>query len=122
MRKISWIIKDENFDKSKIEFNGNKYMLGNGYIGYRGTMEEYSKEGLTACVLPSVYDKVEGKWREPVNLPNGFFLKLYCDGEPLSVLSSKIEQHEQGIDVRNAVHFRKTIFQTKTGKKSTIID
>lgn len=121
MRKISWIIKDENFDKSKIEFNGNKYMLGNGYIGYRGTMEEYSKEGLTACVLPSVYDKVEGKWREPVNLPNGFFLKLYCDGEPLSVLSSKIEQHEQGIDVRNAVHFRKTIFQTKTGKKVQLL-
>ena len=31
------------FEKEHIAFNGNKFLMGNGYFGVRGTMEEYNK-------------------------------------------------------------------------------
>jgi trehalose/maltose hydrolase-like predicted phosphorylase len=114
---VEWLVKDENFDKSKIELNGNKYLIGNGYMGYRGTMEEYSKERLVACNLSNLYDKVGDKWREPVNAPNGLFTRLFCNEELLSVLSCEVEEHEQCLDIKNAVHKRHTVFTTSKGIK-----
>lgn len=112
---LEWLLKEIEYDKDKIELNGNKYIIGNGYMGYRGTLEEFSKKQLVACNLSGVYDKVEDKWREPVNAPNGIYTKLYCNGEPLSVLESKIGFHEQSLDIKNAVHKRTTQFITSEG-------
>lgn len=112
---MEWFIKESGFDKDKIELNGNKFLIGNGYMGYRGTMEEFSKEQLVACNLSDLYDKVGDKWREPVNAPNGLFTRLYCNGELLSVLSSDIECHEQELNIRNSTHRRYTKFITSGG-------
>ena len=43
-------------DKESIPFHGNKYLIGNGYLGVRGTMEEYKKENMPVdmniyCIL-----------------------------------------------------------------------
>lgn len=112
---MEWLIREEGFDKSKIELNGNKYLIGNGYMGYRGTMEEYTSEQLVACNLSGLYDKVGEKWREPVNTPNAAVTRFFCNGELMSVLSSKFTKHEQSLDIRNAVHRRKTEFITSEG-------
>ncbi|GFZ34482.1 kojibiose phosphorylase [Clostridium zeae] len=114
---MEWLIKENIFDKDKIELNGNKFLIGNGYMGYRGTMEEFSKEQLVACNLSDLYDKVGDKWREPVNAPNGLLTRLYCNGELLSVLSSDIECHEQELNIRNSTHRRYTKFITSSGIK-----
>ena len=114
---MEWLIRESGFNKDKIELNGNKFLIGNGYMGYRGTMEEFSKEQLVACNLSDLYDKVGDKWREPVNAPNGLFTKLYCNGELLSVLSSDIECHEQELNIRNSTHRRYTKFITSSGIK-----
>ncbi|WP_139903266.1 glycoside hydrolase family 65 protein [Clostridium thermarum] len=114
---MEWIVKDEKFHKNKIEHNGNKYLIGNGYMGYRGTMEEYTKDQLVACNLSNVYDKVGNKWREPVNAPNGLITRLYCNGEPMSVLSGEVLEHEQVLDIKNVVHKRHTIFTTSKGAR-----
>ena len=83
---MSWIIEDKSFIRENIELNGSRFLLGNGYMGYRGTMEEYDKDRLVACNLLGLYDKVGDKWREPVNAPNGFYTRLSCDGLPLNML------------------------------------
>jgi trehalose/maltose hydrolase-like predicted phosphorylase len=108
---MSWILKDDEFKVEKIELNGNKFLLSNGYMGYRGTLEEFSKEQFTGCILAGLYDQVESKWREPVNAPNGLYVKLYCNGEPLTVFDSKINEHCQILDIKNALHRRRTSFQ-----------
>jgi len=48
---MNWTAKDSCFDKQLVTTNGNKYMLGNGYMGYRGTLEEFSKTELAAVTL-----------------------------------------------------------------------
>jgi nigerose phosphorylase len=109
---MSWTVMDEAFDKAKIELNGNKYLIANGYMGYRGTLEEYTKEQFTGCILAGLYDQVGDKWREPINAPNGLYTKVYCDGEPATVFSCEIAQHRQSLDIRAAVHRRETTLKT----------
>jgi trehalose/maltose hydrolase-like predicted phosphorylase len=60
------------FHKDTIPSDGNKYLLGNGYLGCRGTLDEYTKKELVGLNLPGLYDEVSGKWCESVNSPNPF--------------------------------------------------
>lgn len=113
---MSWIIEEKSFNKENTALNGNKFLLGNGYMGYRGTMEEFEKEQMAACTLAGVYDRSGDKWRELVNAPNGLFTRIFCDGELLSVLSSEVKEHSQSIDIQTALHKRNTTFMTQNRK------
>ncbi|QSF43658.1 glycoside hydrolase family 65 protein [Paenibacillus tianjinensis] len=107
---MSWMVQDQVFDRERITSNGNKFMAGNGYMGYRGTLEEFGKEQLAAVTLAGVYDQAAGKWREPVNAPNGLFTRLSSNGQQLGVLDTEPEAHTQELDIRGAVHKRETVY------------
>lgn len=118
---MDWKITEKNqLTAQDVDRQGNKLLISNGYIGYRGTLEEFDKDQKTATVVSGLYDKVGGRWREPVNLPNGCFVQVYCDGVPLHVLTSNVITHAQGVDMRNAVHERETIFETAAGAHLTV--
>ncbi|EFM08782.1 glycoside hydrolase family 65 central catalytic [Paenibacillus curdlanolyticus YK9] len=114
---MSWIVEQSGFDPDKITINGNKFMQGNGALGYRGTLEEFTKEQLTACTPAGLYDKVGDQWREPINAPNGLSTRWFGDGEPLGLLTSRHESHMQSLNMRNAVFQRATTFVTSGGKQ-----
>ncbi|RED84284.1 glycoside hydrolase family 65 protein [Cohnella phaseoli] len=114
---MSWIVEETGFDPGRIATNGNKYMLGNGAIGYRGTLEEFEREQLTACTLAGLYDKVGDLWREPVNAPNGLSTRYYSGDEPLGLLSSAYESHGQSLNMRNATFCRETVFASLGGSR-----
>jgi nigerose phosphorylase len=78
-------------------------------MGYRGTLEEYSKKQFASCVLSGIYDKVGDGWREPVNAPNGFLTRLYYNGKLLSTLACEPEEHNQGLNLSSAVHKREAV-------------
>lgn len=111
-----WIIVEagQPDDRAVIRL-GNQMLTGNGYLGYRGTLEEYTKEQKTAVLIAGLYDQVGTKWREPVNLPNGCFVQVYYQGEPLHALYSKVIEHIQTLDLQKALHERRTRFETKDG-------
>ncbi|MGZ7443410.1 glycoside hydrolase family 65 protein [Paenibacillus sp. TH7-28] len=173
---MSWIVRESGFDPSRITTNGNKFMIGNGVLGYRGTLEEFGKRELTATIVAGLYDKVGDKWREPVNAPNGLAAAVYFDGAPLSVLEAvpgtvagrgegqahltggghggsgeqkapqagggragdgefrehslsaspsaatgpDLLEHEQSLDLRHAIHRRRSVFRTAGGAEVTV--
>lgn len=117
---MTWLLKESDFHKSHIEMNGNRFLIGNGYMGYRGTLEEYTKEHLTACNLAGVFDKVGDCWREPVNAPNAFYLTVSHNNVKLDVFSEQLLEHEQCLDISYALHSRNSTFQLKDGNKVTI--
>ncbi|MBS5909121.1 MAG: glycoside hydrolase family 65 protein [Paenibacillus macerans] len=181
---MSWIVRESGFDPGRITVNGNKFMIGNGVLGYRGTLEEFGKSELTATIVAGLYDKVGDKWREPVNAPNGLATAVYFDGAPLSVLEAgsgaaagrgggqmhlrgdgqahladgghggggeqkapqagggrerggesrehslaassgaaagaELLEHEQALDLRHAVHRRRSVFRTADGAQVTV--
>lgn len=112
---MSWSVKDSSFDKLRVTTNGNKYMLGNGYMGYRGTLEEFSKAELVAVTLAGLYDKAGDKWREPVNAPNGLLTTIYCNGQHLSLLEQEPSSHVQELNIQNALHQRRTQYEISGG-------
>jgi len=105
-----WIYTQPSFHADDITLNGNRFLIGNGYLGFRGTLEEFGSPEKTACILNGVYDQVAGCWREPVNAPNGLSTSVWFRGQELSVLSAAVASHEQTLDLLQALHRRKTTF------------
>ncbi|GGH38618.1 glycoside hydrolase family 65 protein [Paenibacillus segetis] len=118
---MNWIVRETGFHKERITTNSNKFMIGNGYMGYRGTMEEFAKSELTATTLAGLYDRVGDKWREPVNAPNGLSTRIYCDGSLLSVLEEEPLEHEQELDMHMGLHRRKTVFNAPGDNRVTLL-
>lgn len=113
---LVWTVCEEGFNSKNIVNNGNKFMTGNGYMGFRGTMEEYSKSELVACNIAGLYDKCGDNWREPINAPNGFFTALTIEGIELGVLNVEPIEHAQILDLKKGVHKRNTVWGTSHGK------
>ena len=117
---MSWIVKEEGFDKGKIEFFGSKFLIGNGYFGYRGTLEEYGREELVAFNLAGLFDKNGDKWREPVNAPNPIRIFASFNGQSLDILKCNHASHCQSVDISCALHKRKTEFITNDSARVTV--
>lgn len=100
-----WIVQDLGFQEAKVEARGSKFFMGNGYLGFRGTLEEFGAKERVACTLAGVYDRVGSAWREPVNAPNGLWAELAHQGRPLNPLKRQAAAHAQGLDLRQGLHF-----------------
>jgi trehalose/maltose hydrolase-like predicted phosphorylase len=115
---MDWIITETNrLSPADIDRQGNKFLIGNGFIGYRGTLEEHRREQKPATIVSGLYDQVGAAWREPINLPNGGLLQVIVQGETLSADASRVVDHWQGIHMREAVHERQTTFETAAGMR-----
>ena len=117
---MSWIVKEEGFDKGKIEFFGSRFLIGNGYFGYRGTLEEYGREELVALNLAGLFDKNGDRWREPVNAPNPARISASFNGQELDILRCGYAGHCQSVDISCGLHRRSTEFVTGDLAKVTV--
>lgn len=116
------ILQDKLFQKEYIPFYGNKYLIGNGYFGIRGTMEEYKKDSMPCINLAGIYDKVGDKWRESVNAPNPLFTYIKVDREEYVLPDVEPVSHEQSINIETAIHTRKTVWNTEKGSITVICE
>jgi kojibiose phosphorylase/nigerose phosphorylase len=114
-----WEITKEGFDPAQAAELGNRFLCGNGYLGVRGTLEEYGKEQLVAVNLAGIYHRHGDGWREPLNAPNPFHIQSSFDDVSLSTLETSPLSYRQGIDFRHGIQMRDTEF-TMNGKKVTV--
>jgi len=99
-----WTIEREGYNPEDAAGNGNRFLTGNGFLGVRGTLEEYGAEKQVAINLAGVYDRAENQaWRETVNAPNGLFAKIENMGNVVS--------HKQSLNIRHGIHSRETIYE-----------
>jgi kojibiose phosphorylase len=107
-----WQVHTNQFinEKESIMRAGNVYQIANGYMGYRGTLDEFGPEELVGITLAGIFDRVGDAWREPVNAPNGGFTQVTLDGSAISARSTKIKSHRQNVNLENAVFERETVF------------
>ena len=111
----NWTIKESGFSKDKVTSNGNKFLCGNGYLGIRGTLEEFDKEYLPAINLAGIYDQVGNGWREPLNAPNGLYTRIKIDGVYYDLPMKEPVNHEQAVDYRHGIVTRITRWETRRG-------
>ena len=112
---VDWIIRSEGYDEEQAASLGNRFLIGNGYLGIRGTLEEYEADKLPAVNLAGVYDQVGNGWREPVNAPNGCFSYLKVDGEKFCLPEAAPASHSMELDYRHGIFSRKTTWNTSRG-------
>ena len=111
---LDWTIREEGYEEAKAATLGSRYLIGNGYIGIRGTLEEYEADKLPAINLAGIYDQ-SGGWREPINLPNGCFSYLRVDGEIYRLPEAAPVSHGIELDYRHGIFHRHTTWHTARG-------
>lgn len=102
------VIFDEGFCQDAFLTYGNKYLVANGYIGYRGTLDEYDKTFCVALNIADFFDGEKGKWRETVNAPNPLFTQIWVNGKQLNPLITKPLSHKVWLNLKEGVFYRET--------------
>ncbi|MDE7095312.1 MAG: hypothetical protein K2O23_02380, partial [Anaeroplasmataceae bacterium] len=100
----------KGFEKQNIVPYGNMFLIGNGHLGYRGTLEEFKKKELVGLNIIGFYDQYKDKWRESLNAPNPFFVHVKTLDTSFSVLDRKPILHTQSLDLKRAIFKRHTEF------------
>jgi kojibiose phosphorylase/nigerose phosphorylase len=113
---MDWIIKDCGFSVEDIDYYANKFLIGNGYMGSRASLDEYSAEERACINLAGIYDRNGDTWRETVNAPNGLWISLSVNGRVIALPHTDAVEHEQWVDIKNALQGRKTVWQLEEGK------
>ena len=103
-------IIENRFIKENIEKNGNRFILGNGYLGYRGTLDEFRKKELACLNLPGLFDQVENKTVEPVNSPNPLYTYLTYKDKVINYENFEIKNHSIELNIYSGTVTRITTF------------
>lgn len=116
-----WSITTDKFvnDPEIIMRTGNVYQIANGYMGYRGSLDEFGPDELVGITLAGIFDKAGDAWREPVNAPNGGYTCVRLDGREITARITRIFKHRQTLHLHNAQFERETQYRSR-GKTLTI--
>lgn len=120
MTNTPWAIEENAFDRTAIEQNGSRFLIANGYMGYRGVLEEHRAPQLKALNLAGLFDRNGDSWRESVNAPDPLYTYANVGGVRLDVLTMPVAAHCQRLDLRHALHSRKTTFSLPDGTTATV--
>lgn len=117
---MTWVIQNEWVSQETAADNGNRLLIGNGYMGIRGTLEEHGKQQLAAINLAGIYDRVGDGWREPLNAPNPLHTVLTVCGEELALPEKEALEHVQSLNFRHGIFSRRTVWPGVTVESSRI--
>lgn len=109
MQKL-WSLKKSGYDPERVVADGNRFLIANGYMGVRGTVEESASAACPAVNLAGVYDQYRDRWREPVNAPNGLFVKVFVNGKAMALGETDPVSHSLEISYRHGIFRRETDF------------
>lgn len=113
-----WQIIETSFDPEMLVTTGSNFMIGNGYLGYRGTFTEWKKEHYVACTVTDTWDTAPGSdWRELCTVPNGLFAELSVDGERLSAFTGNTLDYERELDLHYGLNKRSVLWATENGNR-----
>lgn len=101
-----WTIIKDKYDQSQAITEGTNFMVGNGYLGYRGTFAEDTKKEYVGCIVSDTWDKADGKWEELCTVPNALHTILKIDQEPFTMNNHTF--FERSLDLKNALTTRTT--------------
>ena len=104
------VLSVSSYDPSSRIQEGNRFLLGNGHLGYRGTIEEEGAESMTGYNLVGVYDRFQDKWRESINLPNPLSLKTFVDGKEEDATSVAPSAHKASLHQSQEIFARLSSF------------
>ncbi|MFH0993382.1 MAG: hypothetical protein V1761_03425, partial [bacterium] len=109
--RTGFYVGTDRFEAEDVIKNGNRFLIGNGYFGYRGTLEEFEAGEMVALNIAGVYDQNGAKWRESINLYNPLYTTLRVGSALINPLFNPPKTHVQGIDMAVGIHHRSDTYQ-----------
>jgi kojibiose phosphorylase len=83
---------------------GSCFLVGNGYLGYRGTRPDQRSDEFVGVVVSDTYDMADGVWRELCTVPNGLFVAFELDGAALRFDPARPAEIELSLDTGEVTH------------------
>lgn len=117
-----WEIIEDMFQKDEIINKGSLFLIGNGYLGYRGTLTEWRRDEYVACIVSDTYDEAQKGWMELCNAPNGLYLCIEVEGEEVSLFRGEVEEYERILDLKRGLFSRQMTWQGEKKKRVLLRD
>ena len=80
-----WTLTETGWEAERAVAVGSNFMVGNGYLGYRGTAPDDGADDYVALVVTDTYDCADGQWRELATAPNPLYVAASVEGVPVRV-------------------------------------
>lgn len=93
--ETGWDIGEKSFTPEDLVSRGSIFLVGNGYLGYRGTFPDWRSQEYVGCFIAGAYDNADGKWTELVNAPNALYTRLEIN-EQQKPLTAMLDPEKQG--------------------------
>jgi kojibiose phosphorylase len=120
--RSGWEIIENSFNEEQLVTTGSNFMIGNGYLGYRGTFEEWTADRFVACIVTDTWDQAAGsRWSELCNVPNGLFTQLFSNDKMISAFDGEIEDYYRALHMNHGLNQRKFLW-TAEGAVPTILE
>jgi kojibiose phosphorylase len=104
------LIREKGWNPKRQSHYESIMALGNGRLGSRAALEECPQGAMPGTFLAGVFDTAGSIVDDLVNLPNPFELRVFADGQKLSVEAMKVIGHERVLDIRRGLLLRRTVF------------
>ncbi len=115
-----WRLVESGWDADRAVAVGSNFMVGNGYLGYRGTNPQQSADGYVALVVTDTYDCADGHWRELTTAPNPLFVSITVAGRELRI--DEAVSVETSLDLRGGVFGQRCEFDTPDGRVNVAVE
>jgi trehalose/maltose hydrolase-like predicted phosphorylase len=114
-------IESKSYLPADVIKNGNQFLIANGYMGYRGTLEEYTKDEMVGLNLAGIYNQPPRQldpWRESVNVYNPLYTFIKISGRLLHPTYIPPLSHVQILDMYKGLHYRRTVYNIDSAEVS----
>ncbi|MER7455476.1 glycosyl hydrolase family 65 protein [Micromonospora sp. NPDC126480] len=121
-----WLIRRTADDAGRLAETESVFALANGWIGWRGTLDEGEPYGMPGTYLNGFHERRELSYPEDgyafpqlsdtvISAPNATLIRLWVDGEPLDLRTGTIRVHDRVLDLRAGVVERHTEWESPGG-------
>ncbi|WP_328348970.1 glycoside hydrolase family 65 protein [Micromonospora sp. NBC_00421] len=115
----TWQIRRTTTDLERLGETESVFALGNGWVGWRGTLDEGQPYGMPGSYLNGLHERREQSYPEDgyafpqesdsvISAPNAALIRLWVAGEPLDLRTGTVRSHERTLDLRAGVVERHT--------------
>lgn len=111
-----WLVEEKKWYPEKQKLNESLFILGNGYLGSRGILEEIPEGCTPGTYFAGLYDAKNTQVTELVNAPDPIYFKMKVSGEKIDISKMKVISHYRALDMRQGILVRKTVLAGKDKK------
>ncbi|MEE3919201.1 glycosyl hydrolase family 65 protein [Micromonospora sp. BRA006-A] len=122
-----WRIRRTSADLDRLGETESVFALANGWVGWRGTLDEGEPCGMPGSYLNGFHEQHELTYPESgygfpersdtvISAPNAALIRLWVDDEPLDLGTGTVRRHHQELDLRAGVVRRETEWVSPGGR------